>query len=192
MPLCQSTGKTVKGIELKYYIVKRQLRIMKIVIDGSKLGLKFSACHLIVGHDKCGRLHGHNYTVALEIDGENTDARGLVVDFIECKAIIREIIEKLDHRVLIAEKSREIVTNKKDKGEGKGEEVELKIRDKRYVFPVADVVFLPIKSLSAEDISTYLGEVLLLEFKKRRYQIESFTVGVDEVAGQGARVHIEV
>ncbi len=165
---------------------------MKIVLDGSKLGLKFSACHLIVGHDRCGRLHGHNYTVTLEIEGRDTDARGLVVDFIECKDIVRGIIKKLDHRVLIAEKSREIVTTRKC-GKTHQAEVELKIRDKRYVFPIADVVFLPIKSLSAEDISGYLGKALLDEFKKRGYDnIESFTVGVDEVAGQGARVRIEV
>ena len=38
---------------------------MRLEIDGEHAGVKFSACHFIAGHEKCGRLHGHSYVVSM-------------------------------------------------------------------------------------------------------------------------------
>lgn len=65
-----------------------------------RVGVKetFSAAHAIPGHKKCGKVHGHNFEVSVEVSGELKN--GMVMDFFELKKILREILEKLDHRLL--------------------------------------------------------------------------------------------
>jgi len=62
----------------------------------------FSAAHRLEGHPKCGRLHGHNYTVIVEIEGL-TDVNGMVLDYGDLDKIVKPaIIDPLDHRYLVS------------------------------------------------------------------------------------------
>ncbi|NOZ77285.1 MAG: 6-pyruvoyl tetrahydropterin synthase family protein [Euryarchaeota archaeon] len=158
---------------------------MKIVLDGWRLGLRFSACHLIVEHEKCGRLHGHTYTLNVLIEGDRDEKYGFVVDFIEVKALIRSLMEEVDHRVLMPGLNENVRIEERDG------EVEVMVLDKRYVFPSSDVVFLPIRSLSAEDLAGYFLQ-RIREGLSRYKNIHAIEVGVDEGAGQGVRVRAEV
>ena len=54
--------------------------------------------HLPEGH-KCRNLHGHSYRVRIEVDGE-LDERGFVIDYAEISAVMRPIIERVDHENL--------------------------------------------------------------------------------------------
>ncbi|MEM0334440.1 MAG: 6-pyruvoyl tetrahydropterin synthase family protein, partial [Thermoplasmata archaeon] len=78
---------------------------MKIEIDGWKFNLRFSASHFIPFHGKCSRLHGHDYGIKLVLEGD-LDENYMLMDFIELKKAIREIIEKIDHHVLLPKKSK--------------------------------------------------------------------------------------
>jgi 6-pyruvoyltetrahydropterin/6-carboxytetrahydropterin synthase len=158
---------------------------MKIVLDGWRLGLRFSACHFIVEHEKCGRLHGHTYALNVEIEGERSQEYGFVVDFIELKGLIRALMDEVDHRVLIPEQNEKIRIEKRE------EEVEISVLDKRYVLPLSDVAFLPVETLSAEDLAGYFLQRIKEELSRYR-NITSIEVGVDEGAGQGVRVRTEV
>lgn len=61
----------------------------------------FSAGHALRGYKgKCENVHGHNYRVRVTMAGEQLDANGLLVDFVEIKRAMRVVIEKLDHRLL--------------------------------------------------------------------------------------------
>ncbi len=66
----------------------------------------FSYGHRLYRYDgKCRRLHGHNAEVRVEIlgDGDSLDAQGMVLDFVNFKAIVGAWIdEELDHRVFLA------------------------------------------------------------------------------------------
>lgn len=59
---------------------------------------KFDAAHNLVNyHGKCEKLHGHTYKLAVTLKGE-PDAEGMVMDFVELKAIVKELVlSKLDH-----------------------------------------------------------------------------------------------
>ena len=74
----------------------------------------WSMGHSITGHcdaegkpGKCSRLHGHTYTVEVEVDrgrrvGEILDSLGMVIDFDVIKREMFKIIEdKWDHRLMI-------------------------------------------------------------------------------------------
>jgi len=60
----------------------------------------FSAAHTIPGHPKCGNLHGHNYEVTVVLESGVLDVKGMVVDYGNMDAIIKPIIEELDHKYL--------------------------------------------------------------------------------------------
>lgn len=54
------------------------------------------SAHFLPGHEKCGVLHGHTYRVEMVIEGHPEG--GMLMDFAEMKRILREVLERYDHR----------------------------------------------------------------------------------------------
>ena len=77
---------------------------------GLKTESSFDASHFLTDyHGKCENLHGHRWRVvayleASELQIEGT-CKGMVVDFGDFKAALRELTERLDHRFLVEEGS---------------------------------------------------------------------------------------
>ena len=146
---------------------------MEIRIDGWRRHLIFSAAHFLSDYSKCSRLHGHSYAVHIVISGYPID--GIIMDFEVIKEKIKEIIDEIDHKVIIPEEDVKV----------KGNEVEIIHNKKRYVFPKEDCAILPIKTSSAESIASYI----LQEFLNRvdiNENIDEVAIGIDEGYGQGA------
>ena len=62
---------------------------------------EFSAAHILHGHPgNCKRMHGHNWLVEAEVQGDNTNDIGMVIDFKDIKNNLKEIISNLDHQFL--------------------------------------------------------------------------------------------
>jgi 6-pyruvoyltetrahydropterin/6-carboxytetrahydropterin synthase len=78
-----------------------------IEIDGKTTGLCFSASHFIPDHKYCGRLHGHNYSLSIHIEGI-PDKGGIIVDFVSFESTIKSIIAPMDHRMIISRKQARI------------------------------------------------------------------------------------
>jgi len=110
---------------------------------------------------------------------EGDAIEGILMDFRIIKNTLREIIEEIDHHVIIPTEGKFEVE--------RGREVEVKYEGKRYIFPEEDCIFLPIYSSSAENLASYI----LQEFIKRagiegKGNIRKVEIGVDEGRGQGA------
>ena len=64
---------------------------------------EFSASHqlfgLVEGH-KCGRVHGHNYTVRITLEADRLDEHGFVLDYGDLAPFGRWLDEHFDHRHL--------------------------------------------------------------------------------------------
>ena len=151
-----------------------------IIIDGWQSNIRFSSAHIIPEYEKCGRLHGHTYAVHLRVFGEK-DEKGIIIDFTIVKEILREIVNLLDHKVLIPEKNNVVEINKLD------DSISIISDNKKYVFPKEDCVFLPIESTSAENLASYiLGE--FLERMSLSGNVDIVEIGIDEGFGQGARI----
>lgn len=87
----QKIDTDIKPEELKYH-GKRVLVSKEFTFD--------AAHHLHCYEGKCKNLHGHTYKVVFGLSGY-LDARGLMIDFGEIKAIWKKEIEVyLDHRYL--------------------------------------------------------------------------------------------
>lgn len=155
---------------------------IKLKVDGWEKSITFSASHILPGHEKCGRIHGHNYAIHVRISGEPSES-GLVYDFLPIKEKLREIADRLDHRILIAS-GMEGLTTKKD-------EVRIEIGDKRYVFPEEDTLILNIDQMTTEQLANYLLEKVIeeLDFPEK---VNSVEIGVDESRGQGAWARKEI
>ncbi len=62
---------------------------------------EFSSAHILNGHPgNCKRMHGHNWLVEAEVQGDNTNEIGMVIDFKDIKNNLKEIVSMLDHQFL--------------------------------------------------------------------------------------------
>lgn len=61
----------------------------------------FAAGHALREYKgKCENVHGHNYRVQVTVEGEQLNRIGLLVDFVELKRAVREVIAYLDHQFI--------------------------------------------------------------------------------------------
>ena len=61
----------------------------------------FSSAHQLVGYEgKCEELHGHNWKVEIEIEGNEIDNIGMLMDFKILKSMLKEILDEMDHKFL--------------------------------------------------------------------------------------------
>ncbi|MCL1985368.1 MAG: 6-carboxytetrahydropterin synthase, partial [Betaproteobacteria bacterium] len=104
-------------------------------ITVEKGNLSFSAAHFISLAGKCERIHGHNYAVSVTFVGSLTDDR-YVFDFVECKRLVKKLCDRLDHRFLLPRKNSCVTVSEADG------EVEIRLKDRRYIFPRQDVLEL--------------------------------------------------
>ncbi|MCQ5376062.1 MAG: 6-pyruvoyl tetrahydropterin synthase family protein [Methanomassiliicoccales archaeon] len=156
---------------------------MRLEIDGREANIKFSACHLITEHSKCGRLHGHVYVLRMIVYGEKGD-HGMIMDFTELKKIMRRIVDEFDHRVLLAGNCPRMKITI-------GEEVIAETSGKRYVFPIEDVIIIDAEETSAEEVARVLLSRVLSEVKFPS-NVTKIEIGVDEERGQSAWISYDL
>ena len=138
----------------------------------------FSAAHFITYEGRCERLHGHNYRVAAEISGSlNSDH--LVVDFLGVRAALSEIVARLNHYVLLPTEHEQLVVVEV------GDEVEVTLGTRRWIFPRGDCQLLPVANTTAELLAAYVGRELKLALESRLGLEEpQLRVELDECDGQ--------
>jgi len=146
-------------------------------LEGESIGLRFSASHFIPGHKKCARLHGHDYFLKIRVYGRREE--GLILDFSVLRECAREILEGLDHRILIPLRNKGIRVVRKE------EEVEVWVEEKHYVFPSSDCVLCELEHTTAEALAEYICNLLLEKLKKMK-NIKALACGISEGPGQTA------
>lgn len=61
----------------------------------------FAAAHALRNYrGGCENVHGHNFRVQVAVQGPELDAAGLLVDFLDVKGLIDQVIGRLDHQFL--------------------------------------------------------------------------------------------
>lgn len=148
---------------------------MRLQINGWSSKITFSATHLIAGHYKCGRLHGHDYGINAVIEGD-VGPDGVIMDFISVKEFLRAVAQELDHKVLVPAKDPAV--------RQEGESVRYSTQGRSYEFPLSDCVMLDVMVTSAEELAEWVIRRLL---EKVRFpdNVSRVEIGVDEGRGQG-------
>ena len=78
-----------------------------------KIRGRFSAAHYIEGHQKCGQLHGHNFTVWLTVSVKDT-GKQIELDFDDLKGILDGVLANYDHENIGNKSSEDLIRDIED------------------------------------------------------------------------------
>ena len=140
--------------------------------------LRFAAAHFATFEGRCEPLHGHNYDVSVELEGELTEDAWLI-DFSALKSMTRALCQELNHKFLLQRDSKVL---KIDEGESNWK---IRFRERGWVFPKSDVLPLPIDNTTAERLAEWFAGRLRDALAERgATNLTSLTVGIEEMPGQ--------
>ena len=61
----------------------------------------FAAAHALRNyHGSCEKTHGHNFRVEITVTGGEVDSAGMLVDFLDLKRYMDQVVMRLDHTFL--------------------------------------------------------------------------------------------
>lgn len=141
----------------------------------------FGSAHFLIFADGSReQLHGHNYQVQVEVEGDVVEG-DLVIDFIPFKPLVRRLCDALDHVTLLPRDNPYLEVQEHE------DRVEARHRDGSYFcFPRADVLVLPLPNTSTEMLARLLGEGILGELPVvcPEARVHALEVQVEESGGQ--------
>jgi 6-pyruvoyltetrahydropterin/6-carboxytetrahydropterin synthase len=145
----------------------------------------FSAAHFArLTEHTAERLHGHNYTVAVELTGA-VDGLGFVVDFAVIKEVLGDVVAELNQRTLLPADASWLEVSS-DNGQ-----IEAVAFGRRYVFPEMDVALLPVKNSTVECLAHYIaGQIASHDALAEVSNLERIEVVVAESLGQSATASV--
>ncbi|GIW87871.1 MAG: 6-pyruvoyl tetrahydrobiopterin synthase [Isosphaeraceae bacterium] len=151
------------------------------VVRVTKDHLVFSAGHFITYNgDICERLHGHNWRVAVEVEGP-LDENHYVFDFIALLELARAVAAELDHRMLLPDGSGRI------RIVDAGPNYRVEHGHRFWSFPRDECVVLPIPNTTTERIAEWFNARLRQAISERGLTLpEVIRVEVEENFGQSA------
>jgi 6-pyruvoyltetrahydropterin/6-carboxytetrahydropterin synthase len=149
---------------------------MKYKTSVEKNTLRFAAAHLTTSQGQAEPLHGHNYTLLVEVEGDLSED-AWVMDFGELKRIAGALCQQLDHRLLLPHENPALKVTDLDNV------WQIAAGDRRYVIPKSDVYLLPLDNSTAERLAEWFCHRLAQALAERG-NITSITVGVEEAPGQ--------
>jgi 6-pyruvoyltetrahydropterin/6-carboxytetrahydropterin synthase len=150
---------------------------MQVIVDGWQAGLRFSAAHFIPSHNKCSRLHGHDYAIMVRIWGDPVD--GIVVDYDEVYRYVMSTIAPMDHKLLVPTLSA-VIAHSCSEGI-----CEITYGSKKLTVPQTDVCLCNAESSSSEDLSRLISHELADKLRNLK-NVKGIEIGVQEGPGQGA------
>ena len=149
---------------------------MKYKIIVERETLRFAAAHITTFQGQAEPLHGHNYALLVEVEGDLSED-AWVMDFGELKRMAEALCQQLDHRFLLPRDNPTLQITDLD------DAWQIASRDRRYVIPKSDVCLLPLDNSTAERLAEWFCH-RLAEALAERGNIISISVGVEEAPGQ--------
>lgn len=142
----------------------------------------FSAAHFLTlpGH-MCERLHGHNYRVAVRVDGAIDPATGFLIDFAVLKQALKELIDPMDHKLLVPTGNPALTVRES------GDRLAVDYtRPDWLVVPRAHACLLPVRHTTAELLAEHLGMAIWARLMETGALVTAMVLQVEESAGQTA------
>ncbi|MCC6574254.1 MAG: 6-carboxytetrahydropterin synthase [Planctomycetes bacterium] len=146
-----------------------------------KENFNFSCAHFLIFADGSREpLHGHNYWVWVEVEGELGPGHYLL-DYITFKPLVKQACDELDHKTILPAHSPVLKVWKE------GKQVLAEHKDgSRFAFPVQDTLVMDCPNTSTEILATHLARRIYDALVKRaeHRNLSTITVGVEEAPGQ--------
>eukprot|EP00392_Amoebophrya_sp_AT5.2_P010178 g10231.t1 len=70
-------------------------------VEVESVDFKFSSAHFVASRGFRERLHGHNYTVKVALEGKRVNLDGYVIDFGDVKDVTKRVCKGLNEKVLV-------------------------------------------------------------------------------------------
>lgn len=147
----------------------------------AKENFKFSAGHFtIFSASERENLHGHNFTVAVELSCEVLE-NGMTFDYGLAKRAIEHICRMLNETFLLPENSPHLRLERHDTA------LTVHFHNEAIPFLLRDVTLLPVRNITVEELSEWFLQQLASGFAADpRHHIHSLAVTVFSGPGQGA------
>jgi len=143
---------------------------------------KFSSSHFtIFSKENAEALHGHNYYVSLEVEGDSLNEQELLIDVVSIKKSLSSVLESWDEKILLPKNSPYLILT------GSGDSINVKYSNRAYSFPSAEVELLDITNVTMESLAKLISDKLLSSLKPMSYK-----VSVRESQGQEASFYRKV
>ena len=143
--------------------------------------IEISAAHrLSLNYEsKCSNTHGHNWDITVHLKSQTLDENGMIMDFVVLKKKLKEMIDEMDHAVLLPARSEIVkITAEEDS-------VLVDNCGKKYMFPRMDVRMLDVPTTTAEEMSKMMTRRMVSEIEFPS-NVRSVSIGLDEERGQTA------
>lgn len=122
--------------------------------------LHFNAAHFITFNGCCENIHGHNFHVRLEAQGDNT-GDAFVIDFVMLTRLAAEICRELHDGVLLPASGEEVSVELRQDGL-----VEVRSYDKHFILSRESCIMLPIPNTTAEMLAHHISNRLVDELRR--------------------------
>jgi 6-pyruvoyltetrahydropterin/6-carboxytetrahydropterin synthase len=140
--------------------------------------LRFAAAHMATFGGQLEPLHGHNYQVAVEVEGDLTDD-GWVIDFSDLKSMTQALCDQLDHKFLLQCDSALLEIQETADGWN------ITFGERRYSLPKSDVALLPLENTMSEQIARWMASRLREALATSGVtNLTSVTIEIEEMPGQ--------
>lgn len=152
-----------------------------ISIQVAKDYLGFSAGHFtIFSATRRERLHGHSFRLQVEVLAP-VDDNGLTFDYVPLKQMLKRLCDELDERLLLPGRSPHLKISQE------AGLVKAFFDQDVLSFPENDVLILPIRNITVEELSHYFLERVLALFDVATLDIRKLMVAVSSGVGQWGR-----
>ena len=143
--------------------------------------LVFSAGHFItLANGVCESVHGHDYRVAVELEGP-LGPHEFLLDYVALEKMAQSILAEWDHKLLLPTEHAQIRVVAGPR------EVHVTFADRRWTFPADDCRLLPVGNTTTERLAELVSQRLLAELHARwNCRPTRLRVEVSEGAGRSA------
>lgn len=151
-------------------------------IELFKGNLDFAAGHFtIFSATRREKLHGHTFRVYAALNAEIQDDLGMAFDYGIYKEILRNVCKQLDGYFLLPSQSPYL------KIEEDGDYYQAYFHTERIPFLKKDIILLPMRNVSVEELSKWFVEQLSTDHAKiQEHRIHGITIKIFSGPGQGA------
>lgn len=154
-------------------------------LNVKKADFKFYAAHFCILPGWREKLHGHNYQVGVTVQSSRINDDGYIMPFKQLKQGIRAVCESLNERFLLPVLNPTIqIEDLPDS------HIRITLPDGKYfIFPSEDVLKIPIKHSTCEELSRYILHRISQETNEEWLKSKGITcmeVSVCEAPGQEA------
>lgn len=146
----------------------------------AKEDFKFSVAHFtLFGAHSAEPLHGHNYRMTIEVEGEALDELGLLVDSDRVKRAVRALCAELDDHVLLPAESPHVEIRRD------GGSLDCRFAERNYRLPAGEALLLPLANVSMELLAVWSWRRLAPQLAGA--SVRHLAVEIEESPGQAAR-----